>query len=184
MSKAVYCLILIAVCSISATSQDINTLRLDSLLNILSEKNKAMGSVAISKNGKIVYRKTFGYSIIQNSIKKTSTDSTKYRVGSITKTFTATMIFQLIDEGKLQLSTTLDNFFPSVANANKVTIGHLFCHRSGIHNLTDDSNYVQWTTQPKTHDELISITSNYKADFKPGKRVSYSNSNYLLYCFK
>lgn len=183
MFKAIYCLFMIAICSVYTLSQDINTSRLDSLFNILSEKNKAMGSVAISKNGKIIYRKTIGYSFIQDSIKKLSTDSTKYRVGSITKTFTATMIFQLIDEGNLQLSTTLDRFFPSVANANKVTIRHLLCHQSGIHNFTDDPNYVQWMTQPKTQEELIAIISKHKADFKPGKRTSYSNSNYLLLGF-
>jgi D-alanyl-D-alanine carboxypeptidase len=92
MFNAIYCFILIAVCSISASPQDTNATRLDSLFSILSEK-KNHGSAVIFKNGKIVYRKAFGHSIIQDSIKKISTDSTKYRVGSITKTFTATMIF-------------------------------------------------------------------------------------------
>jgi D-alanyl-D-alanine carboxypeptidase len=128
MFKAIYCLFMIAICSVYTLSQDINTSRLDSLFNILSEKNKAMGSVAISKNGKIIYRKTIGYSFIQDSIKKLSTDSTKYRVGSITKTFTATMIFQLIDEGNLLGQATGQPSFPLVAKGKD----KFACDRFGL----------------------------------------------------
>ena len=80
------------------SSQNLNKPKLDSLFNVLSEKNKAMGSVALSKNGKIIYSKAIGYSLISDKEKVFATTDTKYRIGSITKMFTAVMIFQLVEE--------------------------------------------------------------------------------------
>ena len=160
--------------------QSINKPKLDSLFNILAEKNKAMGSLTISKNGTVLYNKAIGYSFISDNEKKTSTNITKYRIGSISKMFTATMIFQLIEEGKIKLTTTLDTYFPNIPNANKITISNLLNHRSGIHNLTDNPDYTTWMTQPKTHDEILSIISKSKVDFQPNEKASYSNSNYII----
>ena len=160
--------------------QSINKPKLDSLFNILAEKNKAMGSLTISKNGTVLYNKAIGYSFISDNEKKTSTNITKYRIGSISKMFTATMIFQLIEEGKIKLTTTLDTYFPNIPNANKITISNLLNHRSGIHNLTDNPDYTTWMTQPKTHDEILSIISKSKIDFQPNEKASYSNSNYII----
>jgi D-alanyl-D-alanine carboxypeptidase len=161
-------------------SQNVNRLKLDSLFTLLAEKDKAMGSVAISKNGSVVYRRTIGYRFVSESEKQPSTELTKYRIGSITKMFTATMVFQLMEEGKLTLNTPLDEYFPGVPNAKKITIRHLLNHRSGIHNFTNDPDYAVWMTHPKTHDEMLAIISDNKPDFEPDEKASYSNSNYVL----
>lgn len=161
-------------------SQTINKPRLDSLFDILAEKNKAMGSVAISKNGTMQYSRAIGYSFISGADKKSSTTSTKYRIGSISKMFTATMIFQLIEEGKIQTSTTLGSYFPNIPNANKITVGNLLNHRSGLHNFTDDSTYGKWMTTTKTEDEMLAMFAQNKADFPPNEKTSYSNTNYVL----
>lgn len=161
-------------------AQEINKQKLDSLLNILAEKNKAMGSLAISRNGTVVYSKAIGYSFISGSEKKPATTLTKYRIGSISKMFTATLIFQLIEEGKVNLSSTLDNYFPTIPNAGKITIGNLLNHRSGIHNFTSNPDYTTWMTQPKTQDEMIDIIAKNQPDFQPNKKTSYSNSNFVL----
>ena len=161
-------------------SQNMNKPKLDSLFNILAEKNKAMGSLTISKNGTVLYSKTIGYSFISGKEKIPSTNITKYRIGSISKMFTATMILQLMEEGKIKLSTTLDTYFPTIPNAEKITINNLLNHRSGIHNFTDDANYVQWMTQPKTPEEMLAIIAKNKVDFEPNAKFSYSNSNYVL----
>jgi CubicO group peptidase (beta-lactamase class C family) len=160
--------------------QFFNKEKLDSLLNLLAEKNKAMGSLAISKNGNILYAKAIGYCLIDPQQKIASTEKTKYRIGSISKMFTATMIFQLIEEGKLELSTTLDKFFPTVPNAKLISIGNMLNHRSGIHSFTDDSTYLQWMTEPKTREEMIRVISEGKPDFEPGSKTAYSNSNFVL----
>lgn len=181
MKKRFLITILFAVFIIGVIySQNINSSKLDSLFNILDRKNKAMGSLTISKNGTVLYRKVIGYSYISDSEKKRSTETTKYRIGSISKMFTATIIFQLIEEGKITLNTTVDTYFPNIPNASKITIGNLLNHRSGLHNFTNDPDYTTWMKEPKTHDEILSIISKYKVDFQPNDKFSYSNSNYVV----
>jgi len=179
--KNIKLLILLAVltCGI-VNSQNLNKQKLDSLFNILAEKNKAMGSVALSKNGRVLYTKAIGYSLISDKEKKASTPDTKFRIGSISKMFTATMIFQMIEEGKITLATTLDKYFPDLPNAKLITIGHLLSHRSGIHNFTDDADYNTWMTQPKTQSEMLAIISKNKVDFQPDEKAVYSNSNFVI----
>lgn len=161
-------------------SQSFNKPKLDSLMDILTEKNNAMGSLTISRKGVVVYSRAIGYSYISGNEKLSATDQTKYRIGSITKMFTATMIFQLIEDGKISLTTTVDKFFPQLPNANKITISNLLNHRSGLHNFTDDPEYVTWETQPKTQDEMLAIISKSPVDFQPNEKFSYSNSNYVV----
>jgi D-alanyl-D-alanine carboxypeptidase len=181
MKSSLFITILISGFSFSnINAQSINKTKLDSFFNTLSEKNKAMGSVAISKNGQLVYSKAIGYSFISGSEKKLATNNTKYRIGSITKMFTATMVFQLVEEGKLKLITPLNTFFPTVPNAAKITISHLLNHRSGIHNFTDDSAYLTYMTQPKKQAEMLAVIIKNKPDFEPNSKAFYSNSNYVL----
>ncbi len=161
-------------------SQNLNKPKLDSLFSILAEKNKAMGSLTISKNGTLLYNKTIGYNFISEAGENFSTETTKYRIGSVSKMFTATMIFQLIEEGKVKLSTTLDTYFPDIPNAKEITISNLLNHRSGLHNFTDSPDYANWMTQAKTQVEMLETISKNKVDFQPNKKASYSNSNYVI----
>jgi CubicO group peptidase (beta-lactamase class C family) len=162
------------------TAQSLNTAKLDSLFTKLSDNNKAMASVAISKNGHILYSKAIGYSSINDGDKIPSTEKTKYRIGSVTKMFTAVMMLQLAEEGKISLDETLDKYFPDIPNATTITIKHLLNHRSGIHSFTDDSTYLSYMTQPKTEKEMLSIIASSKPDFEPGSKYHYSNSNYVI----
>jgi D-alanyl-D-alanine carboxypeptidase len=179
-TKIITTILLLTLSFTTAFAQSLNTQKLDSLFSILAEKNKSMGSLAISKNGKTIYSKSIGYSLISQDGNKAATSSTKYRIGSISKMFTATIIFQLIEEGKLKLETSLDTYFPSLPNASKITVGNLLNHRSGLHNFTNDPDYLSWMTNPKTHDEMIAVISKYPVDFQPDEKFSYSNSNYVV----
>lgn len=161
-------------------AQNFDKPKLDLLLDTLAHKEKAMGSLTLSKNGKVIYSRPIGYSSISENGKKPSTTLTKYRIGSISKMFTTTMIFQLVEEGKLKLATTLDIWFPTIPNANKITIGNLLNHRSGIHNFTNDPDYQTWMTQPKTEDEMIAIIAKNSSDFQPNEKAAYSNSNFVI----
>ena len=179
-NKILTTLLLTVLSVVAVCGQSLNKSKLDSLLNILAEKNKAMGSLTISKNGNVVYSKAIGYSFLSDKEKIPATEKTIYRIGSISKMFTATMIFQLIEEGKLKLTTTLDQYFPNIPNANNITISNLLNHRSGLHNFTDDPDYTTWMTQPKTQDEMLSIIAKNKVDFLPNEKASYSNTNFVL----
>lgn len=173
-------LLLIGFTLTTAHSEPFNKAKLDSLFDVLAAKNKAMGSIAISKNGNILYSRAIGYKQISDKEKQPSNTATKYRIGSITKMFTATMIFQLIDEEKIKLTTPIATYFPKLPNAGKITIGNLLNHRSGLHNFTNDEDYMTWMTSPKTHDEMVDIISKKPVDFEPNEKASYSNSNYVL----
>ncbi|QRR04110.1 serine hydrolase [Dyadobacter sandarakinus] len=167
------------VICIQVRAQTVNTAGLDSLFDILYAKNKSMASVAIARNGKVLYAKATGLAA-QSPAPVPSTVHTRYRVGSITKTFTATLIMQLVDQKKLQLSTPLSQFFPQVPNASEITIRQMLNHRSGIHNFTADPEYLSYMLQPKTHAEMVAIIAATKPDFAPNEKASYSNSNYVL----
>ena len=104
--------------------------KLDQFFNRLAEKNKAMGSLTVTKDGNIFYSRAIGYSQISSTEKKQVSEATRYRIGSITKMFTAAMIFQLVEENKLKLSDTLDKFFPQIPNAQKITLAQMLGHRS------------------------------------------------------
>ena len=139
-----------------------------------------MGSLAISVDGQIIYSRAFGYRSINKGEKIVSDSHTKYRVGSITKMFTATMIFQLIEEGKLKLNDRLAKWFPELPNAQKITIGNMLDHRSGLHNFTADTAFWQYVTQPCAEAELTAIFAKQKPDFEPDEKAEYSNTNFVL----
>ena len=174
-------LIALGILTSALNGQIFNKSREDSLLNLLEKNNKSMGSMAILKNGNVIYTKAIGF--INSDPKTPSNEKTKYRIGSITKMFTATLIFQLIDEGKLTLTTTLDKFYPTVPNAGKITIANMLGHRSGIHSFTDDPAYLTWMFVAKTRREMISIISEGNSEFEPGSKTKYSNSNFVLLGF-
>ena len=118
------------VCSIFTTAQTSTIKNLDNLFDKLELENKAMGTVSIFNDGTEVYKKSIGFSNLAN--KTTGDKFTKYRIGSITKIFTTTIILQQIDEGKLTLNSLLNEYFPAIQNANKITIGRKNTFRTGL----------------------------------------------------
>jgi D-alanyl-D-alanine carboxypeptidase len=178
--KLNYLVLLPLLFVMTLTSQQVNYEKLDSLFTLLEKNNKAMGSIAVSKNGKIVYTRAIGYTKIDGGFKLQSDESTRYRIGSITKMFTAVLTFQLIEAGKLKLSTKLSAYYPEIKNAKTITISHLLNHRSGIHNFTDDTTYFSYMEKEKTHAEMIDIIKKGGSDFIPDTKASYSNSNFVM----
>jgi D-alanyl-D-alanine carboxypeptidase len=163
-----------------AFGQSLNTVKLDSLINTLSKNNLALGSLAICKNGSVLYQRAFGHRIIEDDKRLPADVFTKYRIGSITKLFTAVLVFQMIEHGKLQLSTTLDKFFPGLPRARQITIRELLYHRSGLHDYTVETGFETWKNKPQTHEEMLKIIVDKGIDFEPNEKASYCNSNYLI----
>jgi CubicO group peptidase (beta-lactamase class C family) len=158
-------------------AQTLDKAKLDQLFDRLLEKNKGMGSLTLAKDGSILYSRSFGYRQINGNERKPLTAETRFRIGSITKTFTAVMIFQLVEEEKLRLTDTLDRFFPQIPNAARITIGQMLAHRSGIRNIEPDGS---WGMQPRTKDEVIARIAQGRPDFEPDARHLYSNAGYNL----
>jgi CubicO group peptidase (beta-lactamase class C family) len=151
--------------------------KLDQFFDRLAEKNKAMGSLTIARDGNILYTRAIGYSQISATERKPLTVASRFRIGSITKMFTAAMVLQLVEEGKLKLTDSLDRFFPQIPNARKITVAQLLAHRSGIPNVQ------QLQRDPGaavTKDEILALVASGTPEFEPDTKHSYSNSGYFL----
>ncbi|WP_169727969.1 serine hydrolase domain-containing protein [Adhaeribacter aquaticus] len=171
-------LIVLVLGSGSVYSQALNLAKIDSLLNSVEQSKKFMGGIAIAQNGHVVYSKNIGYADIENNYK--AHINTKYRIGSITKTFTAVLVLKAVDEKKIKLDQTLEKYFPMVPNANKITIRSLLNHRSGIHNFSKDESYFKYRFIGKSESEMVDIIIKAGSDFTPDSKAMYSNSNYVL----
>jgi len=134
-----FSLFTILLLGLTSYGQPFNRAKMDSLFNHLADKNLGIGSIAISSNDSVIYQRSFGPG---------QTVETEYRIGSISKMFTAVLIFQLIEEKKLSFQDTLSQYFPQMPNAGKITIGNMLNHRSGLANFTNHTNYDDWKDQP------------------------------------
>ncbi|MDW3651976.1 MAG: serine hydrolase [Bacteroidia bacterium] len=168
---------------LSVFSQELNHAELDAYFNSLEERNEAMGSLTLSKNGKLIYQRAFGKSYIQGDEERAADANTHYRIWSITKTYTATMVLQLVEEGKLSLETRLKDFYPQIPHAEKITIEQMLRHRSGIHDFIQNDTEEEWDTyidEPRDEAFMLPHIAEYAPDFEPDEDFRYSNSNYLL----
>lgn len=154
--------------------------KLDSFFTAMSAQDQTMGSIAIAENGTIVYQNAIGYSQVASKVKTPANLKTKYKVGSITKMFTAVMVFQLIEEGRLTLHTNLSKYYPQLPNAGKITIAEMLSHRSGLHNFTSDSLYTSYKANPMSEADMVTIFAKQKPDFEPDAKAEYSNTNFVL----
>ena len=175
MSRILF-LLLVFLFNNSSFTQESKKQHLDSILTTLEDDNTIMGSMFVSKNNIQAYSKSIGYNSIESNIK--STEETKYRIGSITKMFTSVMIFQLIDTNKLDLDSKLSEFYPTIKNADKITIGNLLNHRSGVFNFTNLENFNPYVKKSK---QLILLEiEKFTPVFEPNTKTEYSNTNYIL----
>jgi D-alanyl-D-alanine carboxypeptidase len=150
---------------------------LDRVLDLLESNQRLRGSVAIGERGTVVYSRAVGL----RDGRTRSDVATMYRIGSVTKVFTAAMIYQLIDEKKLTLATPLSKFFPQMANSKQITIAHLLAHTSGIPNFPTPRDYASgWVFHPQTKAAMLERFASLKPDFTPGEKISYSNTGYVL----
>ncbi len=179
--KSLFATLLTLALCIAGYAQTLDKAKLDQFFDRLAEKNKAMGSLTIVKDGKVLYTRAIGYGQINGTEKKPLTAANRFRIASITKMFTAAMILQLVEEGKLKLTDTLDKFFSQVPNAKKITIVQILSHRSGIPNVRRDQNSQgNVNTTPITKDEMFALIAKATPDFEPDSKHSYSNSGYFL----
>lgn len=154
---------------------------LSELCTELSNENKVMGTISIFKDGNQVFNRSIGFA--NRELHKKANENTKYWIGSITKTYTATIILQLIEEGKLSLDTKLNQFFPDIKNSSSITISSLLYHRSGLFNITQSKNFEVWISEPRDRKAMLSKIKEYNIVFSPNTKTEYSNTNYVLLSF-
>lgn len=164
----------------TTSAQNLPIEKLDRFLRYLEEDDKWMGSVVIAKGNEPIYGSSIGYRKIAEEESIRADPRTRYRIGSLTKMFTATLIMQLVEDGELDLSTPLSEFYPEIPNSDSITIDRLLWHRSGLHDLTSDPSYRDYKEVERSHDQMLEMFRNMEPDMAPGTKASYSNSNYIL----
>lgn len=152
--------------------------KMSNYLDSLFVHHKIMGSFALAEDNRPTFIKVVGFADAEKNQK--ANVNTQYRIGSISKIFTAVLIMKAVEDKKISLDKKLSDFYPEIPNADKITIEHLLQHRTGIHNLTDEAEFLQYYTQPHTGNDLVNIIKKYKSDFEPGSKYEYSNSNFIL----
>jgi len=157
-------------------SQTINSEKLNNYLSYIEKNNLGIGSLSIFKNGKEVYAKNFGQKNIPDLIYN---KETRYQVGSVTKMITATLIFKLIEEGKLSLNDKLSEFYPDIPNSDKITVKNLLEHTSGLGSYVVKNGEV-WVTEKVSDKQIMDLIIQQGKSFEPGEKVAYSNSAYYL----
>ena len=135
-------------------------------------------AVLVAQGGKVVYQGGFGLADIEN--KTPVTIDTKFRIGSVTKQFTAAAMLKLAEEKKLSLNDTLDKYFPDYPKANGIKLRQLLNHTSGLHSYTSKPEFAGRVKDPIEPLKLIEFFQNDPIDFEPGKGFSYNNSAYFL----
>jgi CubicO group peptidase (beta-lactamase class C family) len=178
MKKLVLTLFFFTVTLQSFSQVDPRLMKIDSLMKYFTAGNKFMGSVTIRHKNNVIFDKAYGFSDVEKGVK--AAPGTKYKIGSVTNMFTASVIFQLIEEKKLSLDSKLSEFYPQIKSADSITIGQLLNHKSGIRDYTTDAEFDKFKSQLQTKKKMLDRIASYDYAFKPGTKADFSNSNYLL----
>jgi CubicO group peptidase (beta-lactamase class C family) len=164
----------------SALAQD-KAARIDEYMTRANKFRQFNGSVLVAENGKVIYKKGFGLANMEWNVPN-ETD-TKFRLASITKQFTATLIMQLVEQGKLKLDGKLSEYLPDYRKdvGDKVTIHHLLTHTSGIPSYTSLPNFItEASRNPYAPVEFVKKYASGDLEFEPGAKFRYNNSGYFL----
>lgn len=153
-------------------------LLIDNYLQAYAKLNRFNGSVLVAKGDNILISKGYGMANLELQVE--NTPQTKFRIGSVTKQFTALAIIQLEEKGLLKITDHIDKFLPDYPNGGKITIHHLLTHTSGIPSFTHFPEFEHDKILPTTPLEIIDKFKHKELLFKPGSEYKYSDSEYII----
>lgn len=156
--------------------------RIDSTVTAeLARTHTPGASVAVEYHGRLILARGYGLENVEANLR--ASNETVYRIGSITKQFTATAIMQLVEQGKIGLDDQITKYLPDYpTQGNTVTIRHLLTHTSGIKSYTGLGPKF-WNESSRldlTDDQMMALFKNEPFDFKPGEKYLYNNSAFYL----
>ncbi|MEW6510744.1 MAG: serine hydrolase [Bacteroidota bacterium] len=164
-----------------AQQQDTDRLcaRFDQTLSEQFKRDEPGATALVAREGRIVYLKAFGMANLELNVPLQV--GTVFKIGSITKQFTAVAILQLAEQGKLHLQDEITRFIPDYpTHGNTITIEHLLTHTSGIRNYSSIRDTAKRGTVDFTPKEMVDYFMNQPMRFAPGTKWEYSNSGYVL----
>jgi CubicO group peptidase (beta-lactamase class C family) len=147
-------------------------------VDTLNKTGVPSASVALVKDGQIVYVKAYGDARIDP--RTPATPEMRYSIGSISKQFTATAILLLQEQGKLSLDDRVAKFIPDLTRANEVTIRQLLSHTSGYQDYWPQDYVMPMMLEPVTAQKILDLWARKPLDFDPGTKWQYSNTNYVI----
>lgn len=150
----------------------------DSLFEFLVNDTIISGNILIARGDEILFRRSYGLANIEHGIPVN--DLTIFRVGSITKMFTAAAILQLCEKNKLELNDNLSKYLEDYPGGDRINIHHLLTHTSGIINFNYLNDYPEKSMFDHSIEEVIDWFSKEPLIGMPGKDFHYSNSNYVI----
>src|SRR5579862_6350443 len=163
--------------TLCAAAQDTGA-KADQYLSTWAKQGRFSGAVLLAKGDKIILRKAYGMANYELNV--ANTPDTVFRIGSITKTFTALGILQLEEKGLLKVTDPVSKYVPEVPEAwNAVTIHQLLCHMSGIPDFTAAKAYSDFDNPRRVENALAEYATKPLLN-KPGEVFRYSNSGYIV----
>lgn len=170
-------LILFAATPVLCFAQD--AARMDQIVQSYASTHNFMGSVLVARGSQVVFSKGYGSADLEWKVP--NAPNTKFRLGSVTKQFTAASILLLEERGKLSVNDPVKKYMADAPPVwDKITIFHLLTHTSGIPNFTAFPDYAKLEPFATTAAQLVGRFRDKPLDFEPGEKWSYSNSGYVL----
>ena len=162
-----------------ASARAQNVARMDAIVRSYVDDKTFMGAVLVARDGNVLLSRGYGQANLEWQIPNTPT--TKFRLGSLTKQFTAAAVLLLEERGKLKIDDLVKVHMPDAPAAwGGITIFHLLTHTSGIPNFTALPEYRQMQVFDTPVVEIVAKTRDKPLEFVPGDRMNYSNSGYVL----
>src|SRR5262245_58502828 len=160
-------------------AQSVDPARMDQIAQSYVSNKQFMGSVLVARGNQVLLSKGYGSANLEWEIP--NTPSTKFRLGSVTKQFTAASILLLEERGKLKVDDPVKKYMPDAPAAwDKMTIFHVLTHTAGIPNFTSFPDYQSTEALATTPEKLVARFRDKLLEFEPGEKWNYSNSGYVL----
>ena len=174
LRKTAIAFLLVGIC----LAQD-DIARMEQVVHSYLDQRQFMGTVLVARDGKVLLSKGYGSANLEWDVP--NSPATKFRLGSITKQFTAACILLLEERGKLKTDDPVKKYLPDAPAAwDNVTIFNLLTHTSGIPSFTGFPDYHSTEAIPTTPEQLVARFRDKPLEFQPGEKWNYSNSGYVL----
>lgn len=158
-------------------AQNLHLDKIDDYVTLIEKNNRGIGNLTIYQHGKELYNRNFGQAALPGP---TDGSDTKYHIGSITKTYTAVLIFQLIEQNRLSIEDRLERFFPDMPGAKEITIRQMLEHTSGLGDYVIRDGDPDWLLEKVTEQDILTEIKRQGLVNPPGTKEEYSNSAYYL----
>jgi CubicO group peptidase (beta-lactamase class C family) len=160
-----------------AQTQSTDAKQLEAIFESYAQSKDFTGAVLVTAADNTLFERNYGCANLDWQIPVNP--DTKFRIGSLTKQFTAALILLLQQDGRVHLADSITNYLPSAPSSWKqITITNLLSQTSGIPEFMASPEASAWSMSVRNHAEIISFIERNPTEFKPGARYAYSNSNY------